>query len=128
METKKSTAEELAGLTGDQLLFRMDELRHAAADAGYRWAEADKKYKDLKEMMPSLLATIQLSFKTEKMNLAEAKTRALASTTYQERLKEMNLAEYEAELIRVEYRGFMESLKSIQAIAFVKNSELKLAR
>lgn len=122
--------EELTNLTSSQLINLVDESRQAAVELGVKWAEANKKFKDLKELMPSFLAEIQLEVKkkgfVESMN--EAKLEALSMGSYQEKVKEMNEAEHQTRLLEVEYKAHIKTLEALSAISYVRNNELKLAR
>lgn len=122
------TAEELSELTSSQLLHKLDEVRHGVFQAGYDHAAAEKKFNDLKALMPSFLAEYQAHYSKPGVGPTEARAKALADKGYQEKVKEMNIAEYEARLLEVEYKGWMESIKALTAIGYVRNSELKLAR
>jgi hypothetical protein len=126
METK--TAEELSNLDSSQLLFKLDEAREAAREAGYAWAEAEKKFKDSKELLPSILAEITSAHMTGAMKMNEAKLRAIASPEYKAKVKEMNVLEYEARLVKVQYQGWMKSLEVLAAIGFLRNNEIQLSR
>ena len=122
------TTDELIELTSEQLLFRMDEIRHAAVTASVKWAELNKEFKDYKELLPSYLAMIQSAHLSEGNSASEAKAKALASQAYQNRIKAMNEAELDAEKARAEYRGLMASLEALKSIAYVRNAEIKLSR
>lgn len=128
MKYDPKTSEELVQLSSSELLMKLDELREAANKAGYEWVEAKKKYEDYEEIMPSLLATYQVSFMDGKMTMAEAKARALADQGYKDKVKEMTQAQYEYGLKEVEYKGLMKSLDALTSISYVRNSELKTFR
>lgn len=123
---EQKTAEELSTLSSSELLFKLDELREMAREAGYAAAEADKHYKDLKELMPSFLAQYVSHHSGPGINVTQSRNRALADKGYMDKIKEMNIAEYEARLAEVQYKGWMESIKALTAIAYVRNQEMKL--
>lgn len=104
----------------------LDELRREAALAGCDWAELNKQYKDLKELLPSIRAMLESKYGQNRPTTA--KTMALADLTYQEKVKEMNEAEYQMRMKEVEYRGLMKSIEALTSISYVRNNELKLAR
>lgn len=122
----KFSTEELTALNSSQLLEKLDELRETARCLGLRWAEAEKYYKDLKELMPCFLAETQAYYLTPGANTTTARMRALADKTYQGKIKEMNIAEHEARKLEVEYKGIFESLKAITAIAYLRNREIQI--
>lgn len=124
----KKTPEELTNLNSSQLLHKVDELKDRVIKLGYEHAEADKKYHDLKALMPSFLAEYQAHYSGPGVNATTAKYRALGDKGYQEKIKQMTLAEYEARLLYVEHQANLESLRSITAISFLRNNEIKLAR
>lgn len=122
------TTEELINLNSTELFKKADEVRHKCIELGAKWAEANKKYKDLRELMPSKLAAAQIEFMLPGITQSTAKISALSSKEYQEEIKRMNTAEFEAELLHVEYRSWMKSLEVLTSIGYVKNQEMKLAR
>lgn len=122
------TSQELTSLPSYELLHKLEELRHAAAEIGYQWAEADKSYKDAKELLPCVLAEYTRHYSTVGVKSTEARVKALADKMYQEKVKEMNQLEYAARLKEVEYKGLMKSIEALTSIAYVRNNELKLAR
>lgn len=127
MEAIKYTAEELSSLSSHVLLHKLDELREEARQAGNNWAGAEKAHNDLKELMPSFLAEYTAHYSLPGVTSTTARVKALADKNYQAKIKAMNLAEYEARLLEVEYRGLMESIKALTSISYVRNSELKLS-
>ena len=124
----KFLTEELINLDSSQLLKVSDEVRQKCIEIGAKWAEANKRYRDLKELMPSKLATYQMGFMLPGITQTTAKITALSSEGYQDAIREMNTAEFEAELLHVEYRAWMRSLEVLTSIGYVKNQEMKLAR
>jgi DNA gyrase/topoisomerase IV subunit A len=118
--------EELTNLNSSELLNHLEEIRHHAREAGLVWAEKERIYKDLKELMPSFLAEFTAHHTGIGVNTTTARNRALADRQYQEKIKQMNIAEYEARLAEVEYKGWMESIKALTAISYVRNRELSL--
>ena len=122
------TTEEFCNLTSEQLLFKMDELRHLASELGCQWAEANHAYRAIEKQLPSILAEIQLIYIESGNKTQEAKVKALADTRYRQKMQEFVNLERTAELIKVEYRALVESLKTLQSIGYVKNSELRLSR
>lgn len=124
--SQPQTAEELTNLTSSELLERLDEIRDAAIRAGNAWAEAEKTYNDLKEMMPSFLAEYQMNYSSSSPTVTAARVRALADKEYRAKITAMNKAEYEARLKEVEYKSWNESLKVLTSISYLRNSELKL--
>lgn len=127
METQKYTASELAELSSHVLLHKLDDLREGAREIGYQWAEAEKTYNDLKELMPSFLAEYQTHHSGPGVNATTSRFRALADKGYQAKIKEMNVAEYKARLLEVQYKGLMESIKALTSISYVRNGELRLS-
>ncbi len=126
---EKLTVEQLATLNSSALLNKQDELREFVCQIGHKHAEAHKKYRDLEKLMPSFLADyVDYYHTTIGMNITAAKNKGLADKGYKEKLKEMNIAEYEAKLLKVEHQAWMESLKGLTSISYLRNSELKLAR
>lgn len=124
-----NTVEELTNLTSTQLLIKLDELRPVVVKLGHQVAEADKRYHDLKELMPSILAEFQQLYSEDKsLKPYMVKIKALADKDYQGKIKEMNELEYRAKMISLEYRGYIESIKALTAIGYVRNSELKIER
>ncbi len=121
-------AEELTNLTSSELLLVVQEARDSAIQIGVRWADANKRYKDLKELMPSFLAALQLKYRCDFDTVAEAKSAALAHGHYQEKIEKMNEAEHETRLLEVEYKAHIKTLEAVSAISYVRNNELKLAR
>lgn len=126
----KNNIEELTNLTSSELLHKTDELRDWAIKKGQAHAEAEKKYKDLKELMPSILAQFQDHYATSVVGIKPAmiKIKAQADPQYMAKIKEMNQLEYDANMIEIEYRAWYASLKNIESISYLRNSELKLAR
>jgi hypothetical protein len=124
MDTQK--VEDLVNLTSFDLMKLLDELRHQVTLAGCSYAELNKEYKDIKELLPSTLATIQLKYSSHKA--AEAKVLALADAQYQGKIRRMNEAEYQMRLKEVEYRSLLKSIEALTSIGYVRNGELKLAR
>ena len=122
------TTQQLTNLNSSELLHKLDELKNAAFALGHEMAEAEKAFKDVKEMMPSYLAEQQIYCQGEDMTLSEAKVYALSHPIYTEKILEMNELGKTYRLKEVEFRGIMKSLDCLQAIAFVRNNELKLAR
>ena len=120
------SSEELGELNSEALLRRLDEAREQARKLGYEWVEAEKAYKDARELLPSVLAEFVRLHMTPGMKAGEGKLRALADRSYQFKVKDMNQLEYAARLKEVEYRGWMESIKALTAISYVRNNELKL--
>ena len=109
-------------------MHRMEEARHGAIEAGAEWAKVNGDYKALKEMMPTILAEIQrITFTGGKMTMAVAKMEALANPKYREKVEEMNRLNKESNLLETRYRAFLESIKAIAAISYVKNQEMKLS-
>ena len=124
----KFLTEELINLDSSQLLKVSDKVRQKCIEIGVKWAEANKRYKDLKELMPSKLAACQISLMLPGVKDSTAKITALSSKEYQDELKKMNCAEFEAELLRVEYKAWVKSLEALTSIGCVRNQEMKLAR
>lgn len=120
--------EEMANLTSSQLLLVVQEARDSAIHLGLKWAEATKKFKDLRELMPSFLAEFHMRYRKDFETVTEARTAALADKKYQEKVEEMNRAEHEARLLEVEYKAHIKTLEALSAISYVRNNELKLAR
>ena len=120
--------EEMTNLTSSELLLVVQEARDSAINIGVRWAEANKRFKDLKELMPSFLAEFHMVYRKDFETVTEARTAALADTKYQEKVKEMNTVEHETRLLEVEYKAWIKTLEAISAISYVRNNELKLAR
>ncbi len=106
----------------------MEEARQGAIQAGTEWAEVNGKYKAVKELLPTILAEIQREvFHGEEMTLAQAKMEALAHDSYKKKVEEMNELNKQSNLLETRYRSFLESIKAIAAISYVRNSELRLA-
>ena len=122
----QQTAEQLANLDSSALLNRLDYLREQARESGYKWAEAEKAYNDLKELMPSFLAEFIAHYSTAGVNTTTARNRALADKNYQAKVIQMNVAEHKARLEEVEYKSFIESIKALTAISYVRNREMQL--
>lgn len=120
--------EQFIEMSSETLLIKLDELRQLAADKGARWAELNKEYKDIKEMLPSFLATIQLEYLNQGFKLTEARVKALADQSYKEKVMMQNEAEKNSEEIKAEYRSLVLSLECLKSIAWVKNNELKALR
>lgn len=120
--------EELINLDSTELFKQLDLLKSKAIELGATWAELNQTYRDLEKLMPSTLAVIQTVFSKSGGKTTESRVQALASEDYQNKLLAMNKAEYEAEVVRAEYRVYIEAMKAIQAIAYVRNNELRLAR
>ena len=126
----QNNIEELTNLTSSELLHKSDELRGWVIKKGQEHAEANQKYKDIKELMPSILAQFQDYYATKVMGIKPAmvKIKAQADPQYMAKIKEMNQLEYEANMKEIEYKAWYASLKNIESISYVRNNELKLAR
>lgn len=122
------SAAELTSLDSRELYSEIERVRDLASKKGAEWAEKYKRYKDLKELMPSFLAEITLQKAEESGQSSQNKVRALASEEYQEKVREQNEAERRARLLEVEYKGLLKSLDAMTSVGYVRNSELKLAR
>lgn len=120
--------EDLVNLTSSDLLSVVQEARDSAITLGAKWAEANKRFKDLKELMPSYLAEIHMQLRSVYETVSEARTAALANQAYQKKVKEMNEAEHETRLLEVEYKAHIKTLEALSSISYVRNNELKLAR
>lgn len=120
------TLEQLKNLSAYELMNKANEIKEHTIKLGAEWAELDKRYHDLKELMPSFLAEIQCSYTG--LPPAQAKNRALASKHYQEKILEMTEAEKQARLLKVEYQANTELLKAISAVSYLRNTEIKLDR
>jgi hypothetical protein len=124
----KLKPEEMVNLTAHELILIVQEARDCAIQIGVQWAEANKRFKDLKELMPTFLAQIQSELLGTCKSLGVVRIHSLAHGVYREKLEKMNEAEREARLLEVEYKAHIKTLEAISAISFVRNNELKLAR
>lgn len=128
MKIKSYTKEELLLKDSNTLLGILDQLRHLAAETGAEWAVKHKVYQDYKEMLPSILASIQIGILDDGSKYNESKVRALATEEYKEKVLQMNKAEFEALKLKTVYQSLNESLKALTSISYVKNTELKVLR
>lgn len=119
---------ELTSLDSRELYSEIERIRALATRKGTEWAEKHKRYKDLKELMPSFLAEITLQEAEKSGHSSQNKVRALASEEYQEKVREQNEAERRARLLEVEYKGLLKSLDALTSVGYVRNSELRLGR
>ena len=127
--TQFLTAEQLTSLDSSELLLKLDELRHAALTVGHEMADAEKRYKDTKELLPVFLAEIQsLYMETYTAPANIAKVKALAHSEYKMWLEKANELGHAYRLKEVEYRAVIKSLEALTGIAYVRNTEMKLAR
>lgn len=126
----QNNIEELTNLTSSELLHKSDELRSIVIKKGQQAAEATQRYKDIKEMMPSILAQFQDHYATRVAGIKPAmiKIKAQSDPQFILKIKEMNQLEYEARLKEVEFKAWYASLKNIESISYVRNNELKLSR
>lgn len=115
-------------LDSSELIRRLDVLKSKAVELSIEWVNKHQAYRDIEKLMPSKLATIQTFYKDEKTTMTDAKTKALASQEYKDALMSMNEAERQAELVKCEYRIMVEAIRALGAIAYVRNSEIKLSR
>lgn len=123
---KSYSTQDLIDMSSSQLMQLMDELRHNCSLAGCEWAEATKAYKDIKDLLPSILAQIQACFVTQGNSLSEARMLALSHNKYMEKIKEANELEFLAKEKEVTYKSFLKSIEALAAISYVRNNELKL--
>lgn len=122
------SSEELVGMTSSELLGLLDEARDAARIAGLKWAEAEKEFKDAKELLPSIFAEYARLYSVAGAKAHDIRWKVAADKGYQAKVKEMNQLEYAARLCEVEYKGWMRTMECLKSISYVRNNELKLAR
>ena len=127
--TLRLTSRDLADLTSYQLFEKLDELKSEAYRLGHEMAEAEKAFKDEKELLPVVLAEIQSNYiDCHEYGVTEAGVHARANSSYRSKLERCNELGHTFRLKEVAYKATMESIKAIQAIAYVRNGELRLAR
>jgi len=119
---------DLKDLNSFQLMELVEESREAAIRMGTEYVEANKRFKDLKELMPSFLAEIHLLCLEKNITSTKAKLEAISAKEYQSKVKEMNEAERKARLLEVECKAHLKTLEALSAISYVKNQELKMLR
>lgn len=119
------TTEQLVALDSSELLALLRELEEKASLVGCSWAEANKAYRDIQLMLPSVLAQLICEYIEEGHTPTVAKQYALSSEVYIEQVQLSIDRERDAELLKVEFRSLSESMKCLSAIAYVRNQELK---
>ena len=127
-DQKTYSCEEFKNMTSDQLIDFVFKLRSDVEVYGTLMAEKNKAYKDIKELLPSKLAIIQSDYLAVGKNTSESKIRALANKIYRDEITLMNELGFEFQVAEVRYKASLRSLEAMQAITYVRNNELKLAR
>lgn len=126
MEKEKLTTEQLLSLTARELFTELEQRKNEASQLGVAWAEAQKQHHDIKNMLPSILATLICSFITPTCKLNEARQLALADQRYTDKIKECNEKEALAESLLYQFRLDMAVIEAIRSIAWVRNQEIKI--
>lgn len=124
----ETTTTQLLELSSSELLNEMTTLQDLAAKKGAEWAEVHHEAKAIKEMLPSILASLQRFYFVGKVTMAQAKMQALSHEAYRAKVEKMSELELKAEKIKVEYKALCLSLEGITSISYLKNQELKLGR
>lgn len=121
------SSEELAALDSRDLLLKLDELKELAREKGLLFADSEHNAESKKALLPCILAELARILMDEKhVKINEAKLIAQGMPEYIKAVKDASSAQLEANKLKAEYRGIIESLRALTAISYVRNSELKL--
>lgn len=107
---------------------KSNEIYHKLTQAGEAWAEANRAADLLEETKKVVLAQITtVIFDSEGCSRKEAEDRALGSKQYEEHVKSMVDARYEANKAKVNYSAAQEWVWSVRTESVTKRKEMEFS-
>lgn len=119
---------EISDLTSSQLLSKLDEFKHEAQKAGSKLVELETLARDLKTKVEAVFNEMKRIEIEKGKSYNVANVMASCSPEYKNALEEHSKAEHEYNLAKIEYDLAKSSIRTLEAIGYVRNNELKLAR
>jgi len=122
---KQKTPEELMNMHSGDLMCIIDECKMTLLQISEELTEAVTIYKALERMLPHKLAVLKAPFLDLGCSRNESMDRAVAMPAYEKELLKLNEAYDEKKRLEIQYEIFLNNLKAITSLAFLRNQELK---